>query len=65
MNQQAVSLVDILTPPGNRWLKELSRRKSELPAGVRIVRFSENDDDPAENDEGAPARAKRCQTADA
>lgn len=62
MNQQAVSLVDILTPPGNRWLKELSRRKSELPAGVRIVRFSENDDDPAEIDEGSPVRARRSQT---
>jgi hypothetical protein len=59
MNQQAVSLIDVLTPPGNRWLKELSRRKRELPAGVRIVRFGEGDDDAAENDEGAGAKAGR------
>lgn len=59
MNQQAVSLIDVLMPPGNRWLAELSRRKAELPAGVRIVRFSDNDDDPAEQDEGTAGKAKR------
>lgn len=61
MNQQAVSLIDVLSPPGNRWLKELSRRKSELPAGVRIVRFSDGEDDPAENDDAACAKPKRQQ----
>jgi hypothetical protein len=59
MNQQAVSLIDVLTPPGNRWLKELSRRKSELPAGVRIVRFGAGDDDTADNDEVSTPKARR------
>lgn len=45
MTQQAASLIEILSPPGNRWLMEISRRKSDLPEGVRIVRFNEGDDD--------------------
>ncbi|MBU0752263.1 MAG: hypothetical protein KJ787_13400 [Gammaproteobacteria bacterium] len=45
MTQQAASLIEILSPPGNRWLMELSRRKSDLPEGVRIVRFNDGDDD--------------------
>ncbi|RLJ64845.1 hypothetical protein [Sulfurisoma sediminicola] len=61
MNQQAISLIDVLMPPGNRWLMELSRRKADLPPGVRIVRFSENDDasEADESDAGAAAEAKR------
>jgi len=61
MNQQAISLIDVLMPPGNRWLMELSRRKADLPPGVRIVRFSENDD-ASEADEsaaGVAAETKR------
>lgn len=61
MNQSAISLIDVLMPPGNRWLMELSRRKADLPPGVRIVRFSENDD-ASEGEEGeaaATAEAKR------
>ena len=38
MTQRAMSLMDVLAPPGNDWLRELSRRKSDLPAGVHIVR---------------------------
>lgn len=45
MATQSMSLMDILSPPGNPWLAELRRRKSDLPKGVRIVRFSEADDD--------------------
>jgi hypothetical protein len=45
MSQRSMSLVDILKPPRNNWLRQLSRRKSDLPAGVRVVRFSDYDDD--------------------
>lgn len=48
MNQRAMSLMDVLTPPVNAWLRELSRRKSDLPDGVHIVRFNDADDDSAE-----------------
>ncbi len=52
MNSQLLSLIDVLAPPENRWLMELSRlsrRETELPAGVRIVRFGEDEDDPRED----------------
>lgn len=45
MNQRVVSLMDVLAPPGNDWLKEISRRRSDLPAGVHVVRFSDADDE--------------------
>lgn len=44
MSHRSMSLVDILTPPRNNWLRQLARRKSDLPAGVRVVRFSDYDD---------------------
>lgn len=44
MSQRSMSLVDILTPPRNNWLRQLARRKSDLPPGVRVVRFSDYDD---------------------
>jgi hypothetical protein len=56
MNQRAISLMDVLAPPGNNWLKELSRRKTDLPPGVHIVRFSDNDDDLTEDDRGQGAK---------
>lgn len=62
VTQQTVSLIDVLTPPGNRWLTDLSRRKTDLPAGVRIVRFSAGDDDLAENDEDSGGNGKRRKT---
>lgn len=45
MNRPAMSLMDIIAPPGNRWLTELSRRKGTPPPGVRVVRFGSEDDD--------------------
>lgn len=45
MTQHTISLIDVLTPPLNQWLREISRRKTNLPAGVRVVRFSDGDDD--------------------
>lgn len=58
MSQRSMSLVDILTPPRNNWLRQLARRKSDLPAGVRVVRFSDYDDDTevVEATASAPAR---------
>jgi hypothetical protein len=46
MTRRAMSLMDVLAPPGNDWLKELSRRRTELPKGVHIVRFGDNEEDP-------------------
>jgi hypothetical protein len=54
MNQHAISLIDVLMPPGNRWLMELSRRKSELPPNVRVVRFGANDDEADDEAEVSP-----------
>ena len=59
MTRHAMSLMDVLVPPGNDWLKELSRRKTDLPAGVHIVRFGDNDDDSAVDDESTAAKARR------
>ena len=49
MTQKALSLMDVLAPPGNRWLVEISRRKTDLPPGVHIVRFGDGDDDSLED----------------
>ncbi|HZV53679.1 MAG TPA: hypothetical protein VFF82_01965 [Rhodocyclaceae bacterium] len=62
MTHYSMSLVDILTPPRNKWLTQLARRKSNLPAGVRVVRFSTLDDDDLDSPEAitpAPARQDR------
>ena len=59
MTRRAMSLMDVLVPPGNDWLKEISRRKTDLPAGVHIVRFGDGDDESATDDESAGAKAKR------
>lgn len=59
MTHRAMSLMDVLAPPGNDWLRELSRRKADLPAGVRIVRFSETDDDPVDDPEATWAATRR------
>jgi hypothetical protein len=45
MTRTTISLIDVLEPPANMWLRKLGRRAAELPVGVRVVRFSENDDD--------------------
>jgi hypothetical protein len=62
MTQHAMSLMDVLQPPGNHWLKALSRRGSDLPPGVYIVRFGAADDDvtddgPEENGDSAGGAA--------
>jgi hypothetical protein len=59
MTQRSLSLMDVLMPPGNDWLAELSRRKTDLPPGVHIVRFGDGDDDLAEEDANGDAKAGR------
>jgi hypothetical protein len=59
MTRRAMSLMDVLVPPGNDWLKELSRRKTDLPPGVHIVRFGDGDDESAMDDESTSAKARR------
>lgn len=56
MTQRAANLMDVLAPPENDWLKQLFRRKANLPTGVSIVRFSEAEDDPTEEGENPHAR---------
>jgi len=57
MIQHTLSLIDILTPPANQWLRDLSRCKTNLPAGVRVVRFGDGDDDIYEQQEDAATRS--------
>lgn len=59
MSQPSMSLVDILTPPRNNWLRQLARRKSDLPAGVRVVRFSDYEDGTEVVEASATASASR------
>jgi len=59
MTQRSTSLVDILQPPRNNWLRQLARRKSNLPAGVRVVRFSDHEDDDPEVAEAVAAPPAR------
>jgi hypothetical protein len=57
MTKSSMSLIDVLEPPANLWLRKLGRRTADLPVGVRIVRFSETDDDTG--GEADEPRAKR------
>ncbi|MDO8931352.1 MAG: hypothetical protein Q7U97_03065 [Rhodocyclaceae bacterium] len=59
MTHRPMSLMDVIAPPGNRWLRELSRRKADLPPGVQIVRFNNEDENPAANDEDADLTPRR------
>lgn len=59
MTKRAMSLMDVLSPPGNDWLRELSRRKADLPAGVHIVRFSDADDELTEDSQTVAGTARR------
>ena len=59
MAQQNMSLIDVLRPPINRWLVELARSKSALPAGVRVVRFGNGDDEELDPPEVGSSRKPR------
>ncbi len=56
MTHRAMSLMDVLAPPGNDWLRELSRRKTDLPPCVQIVRFSDADDALVDDEEGTKVK---------
>ncbi len=43
------SLVDILVPPMNPWLKALVRQQNSLPEGVRVIRFNGEEGDDVED----------------
>ena len=63
MTRRAMSLMDVLAPPGNDWLKELSRRRSDLPKGVHIVRFGEGDEDPVLEEDRNSTNPRQTATA--
>jgi hypothetical protein len=63
MTRRTMSLLDVLAPPGNDWLKEISRRRTNLPAGVHIVRFGDGDDDLVAEDDRAAATRRQPQKA--
>ena len=42
---QTPSILDVLDPPENQWLKSLQKRKLNLPTGVRVIRFDGEEDD--------------------
>jgi hypothetical protein len=56
--------MDVLAPPGNRWLMELSRRKADLPPGVQIVRFNDADDEADGEGEGGAKPRRQKKSAD-
>jgi hypothetical protein len=44
-------MMDILDPPGNPWLRELGKAKTPLPAGIRLVRHENVEEDAFERSE--------------
>jgi hypothetical protein len=46
-----LSLMDILDPPGNTWLRELGKGKAPLPGGVRLVRHVCGEEDTLDRNE--------------
>ena len=63
MTRRTLSLLDVLAPPGNDWLKEISRRRTNLPKGVHIVRFGDGDEDLVLDDDRAAATQRQPQKA--
>jgi hypothetical protein len=41
VTDRSTKLLDILDPPGNPWLRDLSRGRAKVPAGVRVLRHCE------------------------
>lgn len=39
-----LSIIDVLDPPKNKWLRSLQKRKVNLPTGVRVIRFDGEED---------------------
>jgi len=38
-----MSLLEVLKPPGNRWLESLAESDTPLPEGVRVVRYEDGE----------------------
>lgn len=56
---QTLSILDVLDPPENQWLKSLQKRKLNLPTGVRVIRFDgEEDEHPDEREFVRVAKAQ-------
>ena len=56
MKPAAPTLIDILQPPVNPWLKKLLSGRGQTPPGVRVVRF-EGQDDPDTSERLPEARS--------
>lgn len=58
MQTSAPTLMDIIEPPGNPWLQKVLKGKSgAAPDGVRVVRFSVEDEDEPSNQAKREERA--------
>ncbi len=51
MPSTGISLMEILDPPGNPWLRDLTKCKTALPAGIRLLRHAGGEDDTFERNE--------------
>ena len=51
MPATGISLMDILDPPFNTWLRQLGKGKVSLPAGIRLVRHENGEEDAFERNE--------------
>lgn len=58
MPNHSTSLIEILIPPGNPWLRHFVPGKTEMPKGVRVVRHAGSDEDTFDRNESL-RRAKR------
>jgi hypothetical protein len=47
----STSLIEILDPPGNPWLRQFVPGKTEMPKGVRIVRHAGSNEDTFDRNE--------------
>ena len=54
---RSATMGDVLNPPGNPWLRDISAAKVPLPPGVRVIRNLS--DEPAAFDRHARLRAAK------
>ncbi|MDD5175328.1 MAG: hypothetical protein PHQ05_02745 [Sterolibacterium sp.] len=54
MSKQRLSFINVLNPPVNQWLKEITKRNTKLPSWVRVVRFNDDDDEEPQNQSSSP-----------
>lgn len=64
MKPETTTLMDVLTPPGNPWLRKiLAARGGSVPEGVQVVRFGGRDD--ADEFDAPPPTARAREMAEA